>query len=601
MPSKQTNDENGPLNSGDKNEKAPAFIVALQRTWYSSEIYKFLYFFGLQLLRAMRRRRRYISRHWRKAAGQMEGHWRHFLLSMRISMRSEWRELTSPFREVKIRYKQLLEDLNYEKRYGSNLSVMKQRGVIAAFLLRRCWTVLRCVFNYVAPIAACFFLYITIQNFNGLTFGLRLVYDGEAMGYIENEAVYNQAEAAMLERLRTEEFLGPVDIVPRLELTLTQDAEMLTVDELTDMLIQFSGNELREADGLYLEIMRNGRSQMVLVGAVEEGQELLHFLDGMLEKYRTTDMAPDTQIQFIKKMQLKHGLYPTSTIRSLGEMRAELSGEEKGEQYYTVVEGDTPMRIAAKNGISFEELKALNPDVDVSLFPGDQLLISKSVPVLSVKVTTTVKYEEEIDFKIEQETVPSQNVGWTNLKQQGEKGLIEITAKVEIIDGIESEPVPISRTVVREPVSQILEVGGNKPLQVIPQTSSQKVPSGAFAWPTSGGRIGPGYMGYYGHTGSDISFSGCYGTPVYASAAGTVAVVNYSSYGYGYHIYIDHGGGISTLYAHCSELYVTPGQYVEQGQAIAAIGRTGNATGPHLHFEVRINNTPVNAAPYLYG
>ena len=63
---------------------------------------------------------------------------------------------------------------------------------------------------------------------------------------------------------------------------------------------------------------------------------------------------------------------------------------------------------------------------------------------------------------------------------------------------------------------------------------------------------------------------------------------------------ISHGNGVQTLYGHCSKLYVSAGQYVEQGQAIATVGSTGNSTGPHLHLEIRVNGTRVNPQYYLY-
>ncbi|MEG1686981.1 MAG: M23 family metallopeptidase, partial [Angelakisella sp.] len=68
---------------------------------------------------------------------------------------------------------------------------------------------------------------------------------------------------------------------------------------------------------------------------------------------------------------------------------------------------------------------------------------------------------------------------------------------------------------------------------------------------------------------------------------------------YGKHIYIDHGNGMTTRYAHCSEVMVKAGQYVRQGQLIAKVGQTGRAYGAHLHFEIRINGKVMNPADYI--
>ncbi|MSQ61724.1 MAG: M23 family metallopeptidase [Dehalococcoidia bacterium] len=69
--------------------------------------------------------------------------------------------------------------------------------------------------------------------------------------------------------------------------------------------------------------------------------------------------------------------------------------------------------------------------------------------------------------------------------------------------------------------------------------------------------------------------------------------------GYGLYVTIDHGGGLQTLYAHASAIYVRPGDAVQAGQVVAAVGSTGKSTGPHLHFEVRQNGTTVDPSPYL--
>lgn len=101
------------------------------------------------------------------------------------------------------------------------------------------------------------------------------------------------------------------------------------------------------------------------------------------------------------------------------------------------------------------------------------------------------------------------------------------------------------------------------------------------------------------HTGIDLSRSGCHGSKIIAANSGVVSRVIWSNYGYGNYVMVDHGGGIQTLYAHCSNIYVSKGTYVSRGQTIAAVGTTGNSTGPHLHFEVRINGNYTNPYPYI--
>ena len=99
------------------------------------------------------------------------------------------------------------------------------------------------------------------------------------------------------------------------------------------------------------------------------------------------------------------------------------------------------------------------------------------------------------------------------------------------------------------------------------------------------------------HTGLDIANSS--GTPIKAVAGGTVIYSGYKG-SYGRMIVIDHGNGVQTYYAHCSKLYVSSGTYVNQGQLIAAVGSTGNSSGPHLHLEIRVNGVAKNPQNYLY-
>ena len=99
------------------------------------------------------------------------------------------------------------------------------------------------------------------------------------------------------------------------------------------------------------------------------------------------------------------------------------------------------------------------------------------------------------------------------------------------------------------------------------------------------------------HTGLDIGAPT--GTPIKAAASGTVTFAGVKK-SYGYMVVISHGDGIETYYGHCSKLYVTAGEKVSQGEVIAAVGSTGNSTGPHLHLEVRVNGVAYNPQNYVY-
>jgi murein DD-endopeptidase MepM/ murein hydrolase activator NlpD len=131
---------------------------------------------------------------------------------------------------------------------------------------------------------------------------------------------------------------------------------------------------------------------------------------------------------------------------------------------------------------------------------------------------------------------------------------------------------------------------------IIRGTGVMVYPSDASTSSPFGWRMHPvlGYRRF--HAGLD--FAASYGSTIRAADSGTVIFAGWYG-GYGRAVIIDHGKGITTLYGHTSELYVADGQPVERGQAIAAVGSTGLSTGPHLHFEVRRNGTPVDPANYL--
>ena len=151
------------------------------------------------------------------------------------------------------------------------------------------------------------------------------------------------------------------------------------------------------------------------------------------------------------------------------------------------------------------------------------------------------------------------------------------------------------------------EAAAREEIRRLTATTSQNraFVGGTFAWPSVssyitspyGTRVHPVTKTVKTHTGIDIGAS--HGTNIYAAASGTVLVSGWNSGGYGNYVVIDHGGGVTTLYAQCSALLVSSGQSVTKGQVIAKIGSTGMSTGPHLHFEVLKNGSHTNPMAYF--
>ena len=140
-------------------------------------------------------------------------------------------------------------------------------------------------------------------------------------------------------------------------------------------------------------------------------------------------------------------------------------------------------------------------------------------------------------------------------------------------------------------------------LDLLAQTMRANFPGAAAytsVWPTSGYVSSPYGLRWNGtefHQGIDIAAET--GTPIVATADGVVTSAGWNGSGYGNMVDVDHGGGIVTRYGHASAVAVTVGQEVRRGQVIAYVGSTGYSTGPHLHYEVRVNGQPVNPAGYL--
>ena len=337
-----------------------------------------------------------------------------------------------------------------------------------------------------------------------------------------------------------------------------------------------TGAELVEACGVYI-----GDE---FIGAVTDGESVEKELDRILDEYRSDDSV--LQADFAVEPDIKEGLYRTETLVKEDDMTDFLTGEKKVVGEYTAEKKDTPEKIAEDFGMSVDEVKKLNPDIEEADIDGEQVKVKETVAVLPVKYVCEEQEEEivEVDslcYDEEHRLVPSGIVG---------KKLS--TYEVTYVDGSEvSRKLKNSETIEMQECSD-----GETALYSESAPETGGIFSGDFICPVNGYVSDP-FMSDRNHKGMDIAAPE--GTDICAADGGTVLEAGWNDGGYGYYVMIDHGNGYVTLYAHASEVFVSAGDTVEQGQLIAAVGTTGDSTGNHCHFEVRYNGEFLNPADFI--
>lgn len=238
---------------------------------------------------------------------------------------------------------------------------------------------------------------------------------------------------------------------------------------------------------------------------------------------------------------------------------------------------------------------AYGVEIKEGLFPAQSVMncetAAENTACLSVMENTVETYNTSIKYKTVSTNSSSYVRGTTVVKTEGKNGVCKVTAKVSYIDGVEVSREELETEVVSEPVNKVVLVGTKKP--VVAQAARVTWPLDANAYYVISAYWGDGRN----HQAIDIACDR--GTAILAAKSGTVVEVVYNHRTYGHYLTIDHGNGIRTRYAHCNSISVKEGQSVSAGQVIAAVGRTGRATGYHLHFEYILNGERIDPSPYL--
>lgn len=457
---------------------------------------------------------------------------------------------------------------------------------------------LKTALNLAFPIFALLLVMNVYSSLSDTVFALEVIYNGQSIGYVEDEDVFTEGKNQALSLLSygaenedTQNLISePVYKVKRVAINELSNSGMVS-----ENIIASSDTSYVRACGIYID----GN----FLCAVKNESDALTVFESLLEPYIKKADSSES-VAFVEEIEYVQGLYPENSdlIWSSTDLLNTLSSPKSEAEYHRFKDGDTVRSVAKQYGLTVAQLKALNPNKNFKKTESlGRLLVARQENYVRVKVMRTRTRTETIPFETVKKNSSSLAKGTSKTSQQGVNGKKTITELVTYIDGKESYTTVVAEKTTKAPVNKIILVG----------TKTYTAASSGFTWPTRGayaissyyGNRSASISGWSFHGGLDIvrSGGGTSGTPVVAAASGVVEVA-YSGYsGYGHTVVINHGGGIKTRYAHMypGSITVRVGQYVSIGQQIGRIGSTGNSTGPHLHFEVIVNGSKVNPLRYI--
>jgi len=377
--------------------------------------------------------------------------------------------------------------------------------------------------------------------------------------------------------------------------------QLALINQIRAQLGSNLADALAAQQQLRQSLQDNAAQQVVLQGKITDLQQKIADLETQIanSQRREAMLAQRIDTERQQLAQLARAVYvaPTSPLvvlaesSSLGDLLSRIADLNVAGSHATDVKNALAQDLAAQQVERQKEQDARDAEVkqrndladELSQLQVLQAQQDKSMAELEVKINQT---RTELYLLNRQSTQLAQQVA--DMLQQQEDAIIAAA--------MQSVWTQVQLWTQSNNVGQIAASAGH----------STKY---RFIWPEPNAQISqpfgpstfwfePAFGGYpHFHTGIDLTEP--FGSPVYAADDGIVALVGSSSSGYGNYVVIAHSGGLDTLYGHLSTALVKPGQLVVQGQPIGLEGSSGNSTGPHLHFELRINQTPVNPAPYL--
>lgn len=501
-------------------------------------------------------------------------------------------DLAAPFVRVAsgIRHIQELPRLNPE---GTARELRAERMQILRTGIKLYFPLLWNAFAYLLPVAAGAVFLGVVRTALSYPYILNVQVNGESVGYVASEQVFDNAREDVQSRVNTAKALlaeagsevpdTQWDIQPTY--TLAVSGETMTESQMADAILRASSDEIGSGTAVYID----GQLRFV----TDEGDHLRTFLKSVKTPYENA-LDDAQRVSFVHEIRLVDGVYLLGSISPYADI---LSSLRDGAQIltYTAVEGETVETATWATGLSFDSLAQMNPDLlalDQEIPAGTELIVGATSPeLLQVKVVERRTRLEDIPYETITTESGEYDFGSTRVTQEGENGQQEITEDQTYVDGVLTDISTVNINVTKQPVAQLVTKGTRLKSGMVAQ-----VGSGSFIWPVPQYTYVSRWMGS-GHRGADICAS--YGTTIIASDSGEVVTAGWH-YSYGNYVVIDHGNGWRTLYAHMSAIAVSQGQGVSKGQTIGYVGSTGNSTGNHCHFEM-YQNGALYSAHNLFG